>query len=195
MTTYGAIIVLGSKPNTETWKFPSHVYTSLDLAAKKYKNGEAPYLIVAGKYALSFDWQNIKQPYRECDKMAEYLISQGVPETVILKEGTSKDTITNILFIKQKILEPHRFRRILLFCASFRKERIAYICQKILGSDYTIEIVTVPEKPKEIYPDEANTLKRTLEFLEPMSEGDDAFLDGRFYEDDFYHKFILYTKH
>lgn len=183
---YDAIIVLGSKPDTTTWRFPAHVYATLDRAADLYRAGVAPFIILSGKWALSFDSQGITQPYRECDEMATYLAAHGVPADALLLEGESKDTISNLFYIKRQILAPRALRRALLITADFREQRIQYLAAKILGPAYTVAYHTVPSAPQERYPHEDETMRRTQQFLGDMPAGEDGFLDGTFYTAPYY---------
>lgn len=186
MSTYDTIIVLGSKPNTTTWEFPSHVPASLDQAANLWHEGAAPYIIVSGKWALSFDQHGITQPYRECDKMAEYLAQLHVPSEAILREGESKDTVSNLLYTKRQILAPQHMHDVLLITADFRLERLKYLTAKILGPDYNVSFTTVPCQPGEAYPQEPDTLARTRRFLGSMADGDDSYLDDKLFGASYY---------
>lgn len=186
MTAYDIIMVLGSKPATAMWTFPSHVPKSLDTAAELFKLHYAPYIALSGKWALEFDEQNITEPYLECDRMAAYLVAKGVPEERILKEPQSEDTISNLYYQKKLILEPRRLKRILIITADFRLPRINYLAHKIFGPHYRVDFMIVPSKPNEVYPNEAATMTRTRAFLRHMKDGDDSFLKGKFYSAPYY---------
>lgn len=183
---YDAIIVLGSRPDTQQWEFPSHVHKSLDVAADLFSKKAAPYIIVSGKWALWLERAHLQQPYRECDKLADYLQQKGVPPEAILKEGESKDTIANIYYTKRTILQPRGLKRLLIVGAAFRKERLAFICQKVLGPDYTVDFKIVPGTAGGAYPHESETFARTKTFLHDMPAGHDAFLKNVFYGAEFY---------
>lgn len=183
---YDAIILLGTKPDTTTWRFPRQIYACLDKTASLYKTAVADMVIVSGNYALSFDRRGIKQPFRECDELARELQTRGVPAAAILREGESKDTIANLYYVKRLLAAPRGFRHLLFVVADFRVERLRYLCDKVFGSDYAVEFATIPAPPDEVYPEEALTLKRTREFLAPMTPGDDKFLDDKFYAAGYY---------
>lgn len=182
---YDAVVVIGSKPNVATWEFPSHVIASLNKAVAVYKSGGTRHVLVSGKWALDFEDDGIVQPFRECDRMADYLQNHGVPTQAIAREGQSKDTIANVYYQKQ-IFKARQWHKVLYIVADFRKPRLAFLCSKILGAPYDVTIATVPALPQEVYPHEADTLRRTQAFLSPMSAGDDSFLHGKFYNAAFY---------
>lgn len=190
MSTYDAIIVLGSKPNTTSWRFPTHVYKSLDVAAELWHQNISPYIIVAGNYALSFDKEGVQQPFRECDELAQYLRQQRVSDSAILCEGESKDTIANFFYVKRLVLHKRNFRRLILVTADFRVNRLQYLIEKILGPNYEVDCRAVPSLHDEASSyNESLTLARTREFLQDMPNGDESFLEDKFYDAPYY-KFV-----
>lgn len=111
--TYDAIVVLGSQPDFRTWRFPSHTYKSLDRALELVNQGIAPYIALSGDHALKYDNTDIAQPFRECDKQEEYLLSLGCGPEVILKEGESRDTLAQFYYLKNLVFKPHGIKK---FC-------------------------------------------------------------------------------
>lgn len=190
MKDYDAIIVLGSKPTPPDWKFPSHVYKSLDVAADLLNQETAPYVIVSGKWALHYDALNMQQPFTEAEKMAEYLIVKGVDRRQILIETESKDTVSNFYYLKKQFLMPQKMHHILVVTADFRIERMQFLCDKILGPDYQVEFEAIEAKPEEIYPHEAETLQAQKKMLHDMKAGDEEFVGAKFYDDPYYQAVI-----
>ncbi|HSX01819.1 MAG TPA: YdcF family protein [Candidatus Saccharimonadia bacterium] len=185
MTHYDAIIVLGSKPHPVTWRFPAHVKASLNRAAERLAAGDADYIAVSGKWALVFDRHHIQPPFAECDEMARYLLGRGVPEGQIVREGRSKDTIANLYHLKH-LLADREARRLLIITADFRVPRLRYLAHKIFGPHYSVTIEAVSARRSEVYPHEADTLRRTKQFLRHMEPGDDGFLTYKFYHAHYY---------
>lgn len=182
MKTYDATVVLGSQPDYRNWQFPSHTYKSLDRAIELLKQKIAQYIALSGNYALKFDYSNIKQPFRESDRQEQYLLSRGVPPEAILKEGESKDTLANLYYLKKLVFRPHNIKKILFVTTDFRVKRISFLCQKVLGPDYMVDFETVDYAKDEVYKHEAHTLKKQQEFLADMKDGDNSWLDGKFYD-------------
>jgi hypothetical protein len=180
-----AIVVLGSQPDPRNWMFPSHVFRSLDRAIALHAESRAP-IAVSGRYAIRFDSLGIRPPFFECDGMADYLLQCGVRESSIIREAESKDTISNLYYLKHQLFEPRRTYNLTFPVAGFRAPRLAFLCKRILGSQYRVRIEPVSYESHEIYPNEADTLHRQRDFLRPMRSGDDAWLDGRFFDDPFY---------
>lgn len=182
MKTYDVIVVLGSQPDFRTWLFPSHTYKSLDRAIELLNQGVAPYIALSGDHALKYDNTGITQPFRECDKEEEYLLSKGCPSEVILKEGKSRDTLAQFYYLKNLVFKPHYITSVLIITVDFRIKRLSFLFQKVFGSDYSVDFETVPYKPDEVYRNEAFVLEKQQEFLNDMKDGDDAWLKDKFYD-------------
>lgn len=182
MQTFDAIVVLGSQPDFRTWRFPSYAYTSLDRALELYNQKKAPYIVLSGDHALKYDDEGITQPFRESDKQEEDLLSKGCPPEAILKEGESRDTLSNFYYLKNLVFKPNNIRSILIVTTDFRIPRLDFISTKVLGSGYHVEFETVAYKPDETYKNEAHTLEKQQEFLADMKNGDDAWLKDKFYD-------------
>jgi uncharacterized SAM-binding protein YcdF (DUF218 family) len=182
-----AVVILGSRPyNPDTWEFPSHIYASLTRAAEMIKRKEAQYIAVSGKWTINFDILHIQQPFTECAAMANFLIEDGIPKELILQEAESKDTISNIYYLKRNVLKPNKLKKLHFISANERLSRVAFLCMRILGPKYDCTFEPVSAKPGEVSPNEARTLKTQAAFLKPMTDGDDAWLDERFFNDPFY---------
>lgn len=180
MNQYDVVIVLGSQPDTITWEFPQQVYNCLERAKVLIDEKQAPYIATSGKWSIALDAIGLKQPFRECDELADYLIKQGVPESKIIREGDSKDTISNLFYLKTQILIPRGMKRLLFVVAEFRIPRLKFLCERILGNEYTIVFEPIASEVGSSY-NERVTMKEQKEFLEPMISGDHAWLADKFF--------------
>jgi len=193
MTPYDAIIVLCSQPDPTTWKFPPHIYDALRRAKQLLEDEQAPYVITAGKWSIALDNKRIKQPFRECDLAANFLTLLAVPPTKILKEGESKDSISNLYYLKTELFIPRRMKKLLIVVAGFRVARLQYVCDKVLGPDYEVSFDSIPAQVSPSY-NEENTTKVQKKFLDPMQNGDHEWLAGKFYTAPMYHYWEKYDK-
>lgn len=175
------IVVLASYPDIKTWEFPQQVYQCLDKAKVLLEQGAAPFIALSGDRGVMLDNRGIKQPFRECDKMAAYLLAHGVAKNKILKEGKSRDTISNLYYLKTQIFIPRGMKNIHFVVADFQIPRIGFLCEKILGKDYHITFDAMPADKDNNY-DEKHTWKVHELFLESMKPGDHQYLDGKFYK-------------
>jgi uncharacterized SAM-binding protein YcdF (DUF218 family) len=182
---YDLIIVLASFPDPKSWKFPQQIYDCLDQAHVMLSTGQAPYIALSGKWSVSIDNKGLKQPFRECDAMADYLISIGAPASKLLKEGDSKDTISNLYYLKKQILLPKNMKKLVFVVAEFRIPRLKFLCDRILGDSYMIDFHSIACEVSSGY-NEENTFKVQKDFLAPMKNGDHSWLDGKFYSASLY---------
>ncbi len=178
---YDAIIILGSHPDPKTWKFPDQIYQCLDEAATLLKSDIAPYVITSGKWTIGFDNANIHQPFYECEKLADYLMNHGAPAKKILQERDSKDTISNLYYLKTKILIPREMRHLIFVVASFRVPRLKFLVKRILGPEYLVEYKQIEAGAGSTY-DERRIFEKQSEFLKPMKDGNHEWLSDKFYE-------------
>ncbi len=187
VTHYDTAVILGSRPSDgKTWRFPSHIYYSLDRAIELYNQKIISSITVSGKWTLNFDVLHITQPFTECDKMADYLLAKDIPADAILRESESKDTISNIYYLKRRVFQPKGLRSLLFIAAEPRLLRIEFLCRRILGSTYAPYFEAVAYGPDEVSPNEQHTLAKQAAFLAPMKDGDDKWLDGKFYVGPYY---------
>lgn len=180
MESYDAIVVLGSEPDRATWKFPAHIYLALDEAARLLKKKVAPFIVVSGKHSLNFhygDYDGLKQPFREADEMAEYLIGKGVPRKQILRERESIDTVGNFYYLKRDIFGPNRIRTCLLITTDFREPRLRYLWRKVMGSKHPLTLTLLKTGDKAIMAHESNVLASQKKWLDPIRDGDDAWFE------------------
>lgn len=107
----------------------------LDVGINLYKGGTASKMIMVG--GLS----NVKAKITEAEAMKKYTLKKGVNKNDILKEEKSTDTIGNIFFVKQNILKPKRWKKLIVVTSDFHMERVKYLLKKILGNGYKIRFV------------------------------------------------------
>lgn len=88
---YTAILVLGEGPEYDNIPLSPHGKLRCQIAATKYKEGTAPFIIVSGGQVHPF-----QTPHCEAIEMRKYLIeSCGIPATAIITEPHARHTTTN----------------------------------------------------------------------------------------------------
>ncbi|NYJ75606.1 ElyC/SanA/YdcF family protein [Allobranchiibius huperziae] len=182
-----AIILLGSQPDPITWHFPRHVYDTLNWAVARYDAAASkPLVITSGDRSLEFCRDDVAQPFRECDRMADHLIEHGVCQADIVREGESRDVVSNLYYVKRELIRAGRPREIVLPLAHWRIPRVAMVLDKVFGSEFTTTYVAVnSESPPAS--DEHLKWEMQRRFLEPMPRGQDTWLAERFYDSWLYH--------
>ncbi len=141
----------------------------LEKAAELYKAGKVPAIITCGSHSYKIE----KPDLTEAQAYANYLISLGVPSESIYLEEESQESLGNILFAKTNILMQQNWHKLLVI-PTYKQttERIDYLLQKILGSEYEWEILRVGENT------EPSNLEREAKALRITKEINDVFADG-----------------
>lgn len=139
-------------------------------AAKLYREGKAPKLILSGGRV---DWR--PSPRSEAEDMAELLETMGVPRSAILLEPTSLNTRENAVNTKQ-IMDAQGIRQILLVTSAMHMPRSLLIFKKLginaipAQTDYTAvhidpeSLKTLEAVTLDLLPD-AEQIRRTTRAL------------------------------
>lgn len=110
----------------------------------------------------------------EAQAMKDYAVTLGFPAERVFVETESKDTIGNLVFTKQNLLQPLQIRDVVIVRGPNQStERISYLAQKVFGGDLSFRII----EPDSDRPDEQQRERRSLElarqWLDPIPDGDD----------------------
>jgi len=132
-----AIVILAHSVNQDG-TLPQIPKYRVELGVELLKKGIAKNLIMSGSCGFLVTYIPSKT---EAKAMKEYAISLGVPEKNIFTEEDSKDTIGNAYFTRKNLLEPKKWKDIVVVTSEYHILRARYIFQKILGKDYRFEIV------------------------------------------------------
>jgi hypothetical protein len=167
--TYDAIIITGEGFNSDG-SLADITKTRLEKAAELYKHGDARAIIICGLYG----YKAVEKPIKsEAAAYAEYLYELGIPKEVVYLEVESQETLGNILFAKMHILIKEGWHKVLVMPSyNQSSDRINYLLQKILGSEYEWQVLRVGENK-----DPAN-LAREAKSLMYSKEINDKFIDG-----------------
>lgn len=77
----------------------------------------------------------------EAQIMKTYAIVLGLPESVILTEELSRDTVGNLFFTKAMHLIPNSWHNVLVVSSDYHCKRIEYLCGSTLGDTYSYEVI------------------------------------------------------
>lgn len=133
------LVVLGGGIDSEG-KIPLFTQKRVDVAVSLSK-GNIP-IIMSGRWSFLLSYT---PPQSEASTMKAYAITRRriAPDKIIVEEE-SADTIGNAYFTKARILEPHKWRNILLITSDFHIARSLYLFHKVLGPEYTIATHATP---------------------------------------------------
>jgi len=103
-------------------------------AAKLYREGKAPILLLSGG---NIEWLNDSNS-TPADQMAELLTFLGVPSSAMILESTSKNTYENVLNVKEIITE-EGYEKILLVTSAMHMPRSVKLFEK-----QGIDVIPIP---------------------------------------------------
>lgn len=180
------IVVLGGGITPEGG-LPELVELRLRKAVELFQQHPSP-IIVSGKYSLLIDEPPAKT---EAQLMQEELVRLGVPVGQVLVEDQSQDTVANAYYVKKLI--KGKDTNITVVTSEFHSERAEFIFKKVFGPEFQIEAVATPsalseEIREKVEARQLELMDLTQKFLHDMPDGDDSFLDGRFYSDPFFQR-------
>jgi uncharacterized SAM-binding protein YcdF (DUF218 family) len=124
-----AIVVLGGCTKSalppRPWVEVSEAGDRLLYAAKLYREGKAPRVILSGG---RIDWQGPGNP--ESADMAELLAPMGVPKSAVLQDPSSLNTRENAVNVK-RLMQSNGIQRILLVTSAIHMPRSMRIFRKL----------------------------------------------------------------
>ncbi len=89
---YSAIVVPGAGNDRPNWPLSAYGKMRVQLAAKRYREGKAPVIIVSGGYV-----HPAQTPYAEAVEMKRALVKDfGVPEEAVVIDPHARHTTTNL---------------------------------------------------------------------------------------------------
>ncbi|MEK6935023.1 MAG: YdcF family protein [Nanoarchaeota archaeon] len=158
----------------------------LDKAIELFKKGNIDFFIVCGK-----NDHNSKQPITHAKSMEDYAISKGIPESVILKEEKSVDTVGHPIFIKNEIIKQRNWKKLIVVSSDYHIQRVKKIFDFILGEDFSIDYISskTNKNTPEIIKKESNSLQVFHNTFKDVNSGDYESILERLYE-----KHPLYNK-
>ena len=130
------ILVLGNGINPDG-SLPPKAQRRVAKGVEMFKKNLAPRIILSGAYSWHL---SAPPPVSEAQGMKDFAISLGIPSQKILMEDHSRDTLANILFTKLQYLKPNDWHDLIVVTSYENIERAEVLCQKILGSDYTVKM-------------------------------------------------------
>lgn len=184
------IVILGGGIDLKG-NLPNHVYQRLDKAVEIYNKNCDQQIVLSGKYSFLYDQLKKHPPTTEAEKMAQYLLTKGIPKDKLLLEKKSQDTISNAYYLKKDFFIPQNEKSAIVVTNRFHLPRVEYIFNKIFGPDYSLKYVGVeqklsPTEEKRLVEHQNDLLEKIKQILTPMRDGDHHFLDGKFYTIDYY---------
>jgi vancomycin permeability regulator SanA len=125
---------------------------------------------------------------RLSDIMKKYSIEKGVFESQIIEEPLSKDTIGQLIFVKQAVVVPRRFKRLIIITHDFHLKRVKQQANFVFGRGYNIDYLSIPDNLDCAIKEEESLIefKKTFEGISP--EDDNLILSRLLERHKYYNK-------
>lgn len=144
---------------------------SVRLAKEALESSSDACIVMSGNVSYK---ATFRPSISEAQGMKDYAVSLGIPSDRIFVETESKDTVGNLVFTKQNVLRPLGITDVTVVRGPNQSDnRIQFLIGKILGPEYSVNIV----RPDIERPEEAEREQRSLavatEWLSDIKDGDD----------------------
>ena len=163
---YDAILALGRgiKPDGS---LPDSAQAVVKTACKLFDANVAPRIIISGKWSRRYEYV---PPQTEASAMKRLALAMGVQPEAIIIEEEAMDTISNLYFVKIKLLLPNKWNKILLLVVAPQDKRPPFLARYILGSDFRCDIRQIDfefpsEKREEFDREEVQKLSKLQQFF------------------------------
>jgi vancomycin permeability regulator SanA len=193
-----AIFVLAGGLNEEN-RNHQWVIRRLDLAIELYKIKNVPIICLGGgTYHKPSPINQEGFVMHESTVCVQYLISQGIPASSLMREWSSYDTIANAWFALMNYVIPFNYEKIVIITSDFHMDRTREIFEwiwRIAGKDITkIKFLEVDSEGLDREIIEARKIREqeSLFKLKEMIHGIDTL---RKFADWFYHEHKAYNCH
>ena len=114
-------------------------------------------------------------PISEAQAMKDYATLHGVTSKLIFTEAESKDTLGNLLFSRQNVIDPlHITDVIVVRSANHSQERVEYLANKVFGQNYTLRVIGPRVNNVSAQEREGRSLAMAKQWLESVVDGDAA---------------------
>lgn len=176
---YNAIVILSREimKSGEIYQPCPETKERLDKGISLLKEGIAPVIIVSGGYREKYEGISLSEV------MKRYAIEQGVEKGSILEEDLSKDTVSQLIFIRKNFLDLKKWKRIILVTHNWHMLRTKTISDFVFGGNYNVRFERVNGRiPKAIIENEAKSVKVFLKTFRGVDGGDIKSIYGRLLE-------------
>lgn len=99
------------------------------------KNGCVKNLIMSGGHGDLGERYGVSL----AEAMRNYAMQQGIPKTLIFEEDLSIETVGQLVFCKQGVIDPQGWKRILVISHNYHIQRVKKLADRIFGEGYHID--------------------------------------------------------
>lgn len=157
------IVTLGCGGVNESQQINIESRQRVEAAVRLFNDGIAQVITMSGKGPFTQARRDFGLP--EADSMKQEAIAMHVPESSLLAESESLDTIGNAYFVKKHILEPRQWKAITLVTSESHVKRAQSIFRHVLGDSYLVTGVSsgiAERKNQQVYEHVGLALERQV---------------------------------
>lgn len=172
-----AIIVLGRVD--QYGHLTIDAYERIRYAAELYKKGVASVIVAPAKWWYKLTYS---PPATEAGIIKARLMEYGVPETAILCEETSCDTMGAPYFLKVDFVLPRGWKNIIVVTSEDHARRTRYMFHKVFAGSIVIQytwgnrVLTDREYKKSLEREAKSLQLMESTWIGPMAPGDHEYL-------------------
>lgn len=142
----------------------------VDAGIEKYLQKEVASLIMSGGYCYEL-------PFSVAECMEEYALKRGMPKEKIILEDVSLDTIGQLIFCKEGIIDPRGFRKILIVTHDWHMTKTEVMSYFVFDKKYDLGFLRInPQDSKK----KGEDISKIRGFLETI--GKDVPINNSFLE-------------
>jgi len=162
------IIILGSRLKSRVVhdELKSRLDAALELGVK-----DQIYIVSGGRTDLQIE-------ISEADAMENYLVSKGIPDTIIIKENRSTDTIENAYYSKLIVDKLTQVDNICVVSSCYHMPRVRYIFENCFGKNYKLDFSHCSDFNR-IQTNEVEGMIRAKSFFSGIDPGDEEAIGKR----------------
>jgi uncharacterized SAM-binding protein YcdF (DUF218 family) len=167
-----AIVLGGGRDSNDTVN--SRTVARLEKAVELFRSDVFARMILSGGISFSAPPGFNRS---EASLMRDYMITQGIPDHVMLLEEVSTDTLGNAYFSKEQWLTTNGWKSVLVITSAFHVQRCRYLFGKVLGTDYAMDFAAAPDNNSREEAEQLDRLESHISgiyarWLDKLADGD-----------------------
>ena len=136
---FDTVIVLSQKTN-RNGILADRTRERTEKGIEIFKDGIVKTITLSGGYERLVD---LEIP-THAEAMKKFAIEKGVPESKIIIEEKSLDTVGQAIFTKRYLAIPQKWKKIIVISSDYHIERVRAIFEFVYGKNFKISFVTTP---------------------------------------------------
>ncbi len=186
---YDCAIVLAHDLNKDN-TLEKQTKNRVKLSIEQYKVGRVGKLIMSGGHKDL----GVGYGVSEAEVMIKYAAERGVKPTDLIGEDVSLESVGELIFCKLGVIDPRRFRKILVISNNYHLVRLGQIARIVFDANYSVDFAGVKddfdeEQVRTVNEKERKSIETFLRTFGQIKPGDsNVFLETLLREHEVYNK-------